>query len=288
MAGQRVDIEPGKRNPADFALWRASDPGRLMNWDSPWGLGFPGWHIECSAMAAELLAEQIDIHTGGVDNLFPHHEDERAQSEAANGKSFVKYWVHTAHLLFGAEKMSKSLGNIATVTELIERSINPLAFRYFLLQGHYRKQISLTDDSMEGAQIGLERLYDQVAELSQATPGQIDGTEEFRPRFHEAINDDLGTPRALAILQEALESSLSPASKLHLLGDMDRIFGLDILTVAKQRSTLTEPEAALVAERKEAREAKDWDRSDALRLRLAESGIEIRDTPDGQRWLRRR
>src|SRR5581483_1630609 len=174
IAGQRVEVEQGKRNPADFALWKAGDPGRLMNWESPWGQGFPGWHIECSVMATALLGEQIDIHTGGIDNLFPHHEDERAQSESASGKPFARFWIHGAHLLFGEEKMSKSLGNIATLSELLAGGVDPLAFRFFLLQGHYRKQLSMSDEAVEAAQTGLERIWDQLADLQQSPPGELE------------------------------------------------------------------------------------------------------------------
>ncbi len=288
VAGQRVEIEPGKHNSADFALWKAGDPGRLMNWDSPWGRGFPGWHIECSVMATALLGQQIDIHTGGIDNLFPHHEDERAQSEAAFGKQFARFWLHGAHLLSGEEKMSKSLGNIATLPEVTERGIHPLAFRYFLMQGHYRKQLAMTDDSLQAAQVGLDRIWDQIAELWQSEPGALEPEREScRKAFVQAVNDDLGLPRALAIVQEVLDGRLTPKSKLDLLADMDRVLGLDLLQSAERRSQLSDEQAAIVAERAEARSMKDWSRSDELRERLAQLGVDVRDTPLGQRWVRR-
>jgi len=288
VAGQRVEIEPGKRSPADFALWKAGDPGRLMNWPSPWGQGFPGWHIECSVMATELLGEQLDIHTGGIDNLFPHHEDERAQSEAASGRTFSRFWVHGAHLLFGEEKMSKSLGNIETLTQLVERGVHPAAFRFFLLQGHYRKQLSMTDEALAGAQVGLERIWDQAAELWQSERGELEpGREALRRDFVEAINDDLGTPRALAVLQEVLEAKLSPASKLELLTDMDRVLALSLMAVAEERSTLSAEQLALIEKRKAARSEKRWDSSDRLRDELAAQGVDVRDTPTGQRWANR-
>ena len=289
VAGQRVDIEPDKHNPADFALWKAGDQGRLMNWESPWGPGFPGWHIECSAMATTLLGDQIDIHTGGIDNLFPHHEDERAQSEAVSGKEFVRYWAHGAHLLFGEEKMSKSLGNIATLSELIDRGVHPLAFRYFLLQGHYRKQIAISDEALDAAATGLDRIWDQAADLWQSERGAVDEDRvaALRAGFVEAINDDLATPRALVVLQNVLESALSPASKLVLLEEMDRVFGLDLLTMAKRRSTLTDEQAGLIEDRRVARLSKDWQRSDTLRDELLALGVEVRDAAGGQRWIRR-
>jgi cysteinyl-tRNA synthetase len=289
VAGQRVDIEPGKHHPADFALWKAGDPGRLMNWESPWGMGFPGWHIECSVMATALLGEHIDIHTGGIDNLFPHHEDERAQSEAAFGEPFARYWLHGAHLLFGDEKMSKSLGNIETLSELIDRGIHPLALRYFLMQGHYRKQLSMSDEALIAAQTGLDRMWDQVAELWQSDPGELeDARLAFSERFAAAVNEDLGTPRALALVQEVLESRLSPASKLDVLQDMDGILGLDLTEMAQARSTLSDEQRTLVASRQAARDSKEWARSDDLREQLAAVGVDVRDTPAGQRWNRRR
>lgn len=239
-------------------------------------------------MAMALLGDQIDIHTGGVDNLFPHHEDERAQSEAASGRQFVKYWIHCAHLLFGEEKMSKSLGNITTLSGLMERGIRPLAFRFFVLQGHYRKQLNMTDDAIEGAQTGLNRMWDQIAELGQAQEENDDGGgEDLRLAFLQAINDDLGTPRALSVVQHVLESKLSPRTKLTLLADMDRVLGLDLIREAGARSTLSPEQQALVSERQEARNARDWQRSDQLRQQLAESGVEVRDVPGSQRWLRR-
>lgn len=288
VAGFRVGIGQDKRNPADFALWKAGDPARVMNWESPWGLGFPGWHIECSVMAAALLGDEIDLHTGGIDNLFPHHEDERAQSQAATGKPFVRYWVHTAHLLIADAKMSRSLGNFATVSDLVEQGIHPLAFRYFLLQGHYRKQMSWTPEALAAAHTGLERIWDMAADLFQQPPG--DGAPTggaFRARFVEAINDDLGTPRALAIVQEVLDSDVSPKARLELLSDMDRVLGLDILQEAQRRSELTPEQAALVCERRQARTARDWARSDSLRAELLDLGVEVRDVREGQRWIRR-
>ncbi len=289
VAGQRVAIEPDKRHVEDFALWKAADPYRFMKWDSPWGCGFPGWHIECSAMAASLLGPTIDIHTGGIDNLFPHHEDERAQSEAVNGREFVRYWVHTEYLLMDEEKMSKSLGNFATVPDLVGRGIHPLAFRYFLFQAHYRRKLSVSWEALEAAQTALDNVWDQAAEVLQSasTSEGAEGHEAYLDEFRGAINDDLGMPRAVATMHNLLASSANPRGKWLALMDMDSILGLDIERAARLRTELTEDERSLINERAVVREAREWSRSDKLRDRLAEMGIEVRDTPQGQRWLRR-
>ncbi len=288
IAGQRVEVELDKRDPADFALWKKGDPSRLMNWDSPWGRGFPGWHIECSVMASDLLGPQIDIHTGGIDNLFPHHEDERAQSEAVSGERFVGFWVHGAHLLIADERMAKSLGNTITVAQLAERGIDPLAFRYFLLQAHYRTTLSLTNDSLAAAQTGLSRLIDDVAQLLQEPESGDEGKgDEVRLAFLEAINDDLSMPSALALVQDLVAGSLSPVTKLHLVEQFDRVLGLDLLTRARGSVELTEEEQQLIFRRETARRARDWRLSDQLRDELAERGVEVRDGSAGQRWIKR-
>jgi cysteinyl-tRNA synthetase len=288
IAGQRVEVEHDKRHPADFALWKRGDPARFMNWESPWGIGFPGWHIECSVMASSLLAPQIDIHTGGVDNLFPHHEDERAQSEADTGKRFVGYWVHSAHLLAGEEKMSRSMGNFATVSQLKEQGIHPLALRYFLLQGHYRKKMGWTPEALQAAHSGLVNLWRAITELVQEG-GEADSAhgETYRQAFLEAINDDLGTPKALAVLQEVLGSDLSAASKLATIDDFDQVLGLDLLATGRRQSELTDEQMTLVHQRAQARAAREWGRSDEVRTQLQELGVEVKDTPSGQRWVRR-
>ncbi len=240
VAGQRVDIEPDKRDPVDFALWKAADPYRLMKWDSPWGSGFPGWHIECSAMAMSLLGPQLDIHTGGMDNLFPHHEDERAQSEADTDRMFVRYWVHTAHLLVADERMAKSSGNFFTLTDVIDRGIHPLAYRYFAFQTDYRKQLNLTWEALEAAQIGLDRIWDQAAELLQESADQSSiSCAEVAQRFRDEINDDLAIHRGLVVLHDMLADKLPASAKLALLEDMDRVLGLDIRRQAEIRSKLS-------------------------------------------------
>ena len=290
IAGARVEVGEGKRSAADFALWKAADPDKLMRWESPWSDGVPGWHVECSAMSMDLLDEEIDIHTGGVDNIFPHHEDERAQSEAATGRPFVRYWMHSELLRIGAgEKMSKSLGNIFTVTDLVERGIHPLAYRYFTFQAHYRTSLNFTWEAVEAAQTGLFRLWEQAAELSQSNEIEPlgDEAEIYRSRFQQTVNRDLDLSRALAIVHEVMASSLPGGQKLGLLDDSDRILALDFLKMAAALSRVGGEERELLDRRRAARDRKDWAESDRLRAVLADRGVEVRDTPQGQRWVRR-
>lgn len=291
IAGARVEVGEGKRSPADFALWKYADPDRLMRWESPWGEGVPGWHLECSAMALDLLGEEIDIHTGGEDHVFPHHEDEIAQSEGATGRRFAHYWMHNAFLqLPGDEKMSKSLGNIFTVSDLAERGIHPLSFRYFTFQAHYRTPLNFTWEALEAAQTALYRIYEAAAELTQtAEPAASlsDAAESYRSSFHEVINRDLDVPGAVATVHGTLGSTLPPAEKLALLTDFDRVLALDILPVAASLAELREGERALLDRRADARASRGWAASDELRAQLAAGGLDVKDTPQGQRWLRR-
>jgi cysteinyl-tRNA synthetase len=254
LSGVRDEADPHRRNPEDFPLWKLAEPGREMAWDSPWGQGFPGWHIECSAMAIKHLGEQIDIHTGGVDNIFPHHEDELAQSEGYTGKRFVNYWVHAQHLLADGLKMAKSTGNAYTRTDVEARGFEPLALRYLFATVHYRSRIDFTFSALRAAQTALARLRAAVLRLSLAAEGgpstkdqeptagdasgiQLDtrGTEdvpqgEWRRRFHDALADDLNLPRAVAAMWDLLrrDRDTPPAGKLALLLDFDRVLGLGL------------------------------------------------------------
>jgi cysteinyl-tRNA synthetase len=296
IAGKRVEVEEGKRFPADFALWKVAGPDKLMRWQSPWGWGVPGWHLECSAMNFELLGDHIDIHTGGVDNLFPHHEDEIAQSEAATGHIFVNYWLH-GELLQAADddKMSKSKGNIFTVSDLVERGVHPLAYRYFTFQAHYRTKLSFSWEALLAAQTALARLWEAAAEAYQeadsvGSAGSAIGTdlEPLRSRFHEAINRDLDMPGAIAVLHEAMGAKAETAGrKLALLEDFDRVLGLDLVPMACRLSQVTAEQRDLLDSRADARASKNWAESDSLRARLSGLGLEVRDTPAGQRWARR-
>jgi len=284
----QLEIAEDKEAPEDFALWKHGDASRQMNWPSPWGIGFPGWHIECSAMSTEYLGEQFDIHTGGIDLVFPHHEDEIAQSQGVTGKKPVQFWVHNEFLIFGSLKMSRSKGNVILVSTLKERGIDPLAYRYLLLTAHYRSKLNLTDESITAAQNGLNNLRADLAELP--APGvddfQSDWSEEaqqVRDAFHLAINDDLELPTALSITREvARNGKIAPAERRRLVLDFDRVLGLRLDTIEpKQPRIISDEVRALVHERDVARAARDWKRSDQLRDQLIALGFEVRDTPNG-------
>ena len=284
----QLEIAEDKEAPEDFALWKHGEASRQMNWPSPWGIGFPGWHIECSAMSTEYLGEQFDIHTGGIDLVFPHHEDEIAQSQGVTGKKPVQFWVHNEFLIFGSLKMSRSKGNVILVSTLKERGIDPLAYRYLLLTAHYRSKLNLTDESITAAQNGLNNLRADLAELP--APGaddfQSDWSEEaqqVRDAFHLAINDDLELPTALSITREVVRNGkIAPAERRRLVLDFDRVLGLRLDTVEpKQPRIISDEVRALVHERDVARAARDWKRSDQLRDQLIALGFEVRDTPNG-------
>lgn len=290
VAGARVEVGEDKRSPADFALWKAAGEDKLMRWESPWGMGVPGWHIECSAMSVRLLGEHIDIHTGGQDNVFPHHEDERAQSEAAFGSPFVRYWLHTAFLqLSDGGKMSKSEGNIWTISDLMERGYHPLTYRYFTYQAHYRTPLNFSWDALDAAQTALYRVWEATAELVQSGEAEEMGkvAETYREKFNVAINRDLDMPGAIAVVHEVLGSKLPAGQKLSLLEDFDRVLALDLVHMGETLSELTPEQHSLLQERARARVERDWARSDTLRTELAEQGLEVRDSAEGQRWVRR-
>ena len=286
--GHRVEVETDKRDPEDFALWKKAEPGRAMKWPSPWGEGFPGWHIECSAMSIKYLGERFDVHTGGIDLKFPHHEDEIAQSEGALGHSVVSIWLHGEFLTLGDAKMAKSAGNIIRVSELPEKGFQPLDFRYLALTAHYRSKLDFTEAAMQAAASGLRRLRRSTSAETDAGAPAPDLSAEpmasYRARFVEAISDDLGMPRALAVAHEvAAADDLAPPQRRALLLDFDRVLGLDLDASAEPESAeLPEGAAELLERRAAARAARDYVTSDALREELAKMGVEVRDTPDGQ------
>ena len=284
----QLEIAEDKEAPEDFALWKHGEASRQMNWPSPWGIGFPGWHIECSAMSTEYLGEQFDIHTGGIDLVFPHHEDEIAQSQGVTGKKPVQFWVHNEFLIFGSLKMSRSKGNVILVSTLKERGIDPLAYRYLLLTAHYRSKLNLTDESITAAQNGLNNLRADLAELpapgaDDFQSGWSEEAQQVRDAFHLAINDDLELPTALSITREvARNGKIAPAERRRLVLDFDRVLGLRLDTVEpKQPRIISDEVRALVHERDVARAARDWKRSDQLRDQLIALGFEVRDTPNG-------
>ena len=297
-AGHRIEVETDKRDPADFALWKRAGAGRLMKWPSPWGEGFPGWHIECSAMSMKYLGERFDIHTGGIDLKFPHHEDEIAQSEGVVGHQVVNIWMHGEFLTFADQKMAKSTGNIIRVTELPERGFDPLDFRYLALTAHYRSKLDFTEDAMRAAAAGLRRLRRAASRETDSTDG--DGAEArvdlsqlravaFRSRFSDAIADDLSLPQALEVAHAVARSPELPRPQRRaLLLDFDRVLGLDLGRTPRPAPDLPPGAAALLVQREEARARRDYATSDALRDELAALGVEVRDTPEGQVTTARR
>jgi len=288
--GARVEKNPEKRNPTDFALWKFSPEGvqRQMEWDSPWGVGFPGWHVECSAMAMKFLADQLDIHCGGTDHIDVHHTNEMAQSEAATGKTFFNFWMHGAFLIVsGGKKMAKSEGNFLTLENtFIKRHINPLAYRYAVFQTHYRKPMEYSETSLQAGRNGLQHLQNQVRRISEdgaAAAGEVNA--EFRDQFLQAVNDDLNMPRAMAAVQALLKSALSNSDKFATLLDFDSVLGLD-LDVLDRADALPPEVQGLVEERKKARQAKDWEASDRLRDDIQALGYIVQDGKDGMKVIK--
>ena len=256
IGGHRVEVGEGKKSPGDFSVWRSAGPDKIMRWDSPWGTGVPGWHLECSAMAIDLLGPELDIHTGGEDHIFPHHEDEIAQSEAATGRRFSHFWLHNGWLQIGNdEKMSKSLGNIYTLKDVAGRGIHPLSFRYFTLQAHYRTPLSFSWEALAAAQTGLYRLWEGVAELSQMDAPReatADSSAHYQG-FHDAINRDLDTSVALSVYTRSWDLSMSAGEKQTVIDDFDRVLGLDLLSMGRRLSETSESERLLLRERDSAR-----------------------------------
>jgi cysteinyl-tRNA synthetase len=279
--GTRAEADPLKRDQRDFTLWKAGEPGRAMTWPSPWGDGFPGWHIECSAMVAKFLGPEIDIHTGGVDNVFPHHEDEIAQSEAALGQRHVRYWMHGQHLLVDGLKMAKSTGNTYHLFDLERRGFEPLAFRYLCATAHYRSRLNFTLASFRAAQQGLRRLRLAMQEANGrlTKKAQAEG-ERLRRQFWAAAADDLNVPSALAVTWKVARSPLPGAVKRELLMDFDRLLGLDLM--AREEVPLLPADIeSLTRKRHVARRARAYDEADAIRETILARNHEVRDTPNG-------
>ena len=281
--GARVDLDPLKRDQRDFALWKAAEPGRLLKWPSPWGEGFPGWHIECSAMVSRYLGSEIDFHTGGVDNIFPHHEDEIAQSEASLGREHVRTWIHGQHLLVDGLKMAKSTGNTYLIEDLQSRGFDPMAFRYLCATAHFRSRLNFTLPSLRAAARALSRLRQQVrqADRNTAEAGSAEA-ERFRESFWAAAADGLNIPAALAAAWKVARSKLSGDLKRELLTDFDRLLGLNLI----QADSLPQPseEAGhLAAERDVLRDQERYRESDPLRARIRALGYEIQDGRVGSR-----
>jgi len=296
-AGARVEVESAKESPLDFVLWKAAKAGEL-SWESPWGAGRPGWHIECSAMSKCCLGDTFDIHGGGPDLPFPHHENEIAQSEAANGKTYVNYWMHAGPVRVNAEKMSKSLGNFFTIRDVLKEH-NPEVVRYFLASVHYRSHIDYSTDSLREAKSALDRFY-QALEGVKSSDSKLDEQSDYTVRFYEAMDDDFNTPRALAVLfdlvgelnrakAEGLDTVAYYAGQLRALGGLIGLLQQEsnaYLQHAAEGEITPEAIEALIQERKEARAAKEFARSDEIRDQLAAQGVVLKDGPQGTQWYR--
>lgn len=274
-AGKRIEMKE-KKNLTDFALWKFSEkPGlRQQEWPSPWGLGFPGWHIECSAMSMKYLGEHFDIHTGGEDHISVHHTNEIAQSEAATNKKLANYWLHGAFLTFKGEKVSKSKGGLYTMADLETKGFSPLAYRYLCLTAHYRAPLDFSLESLENSQHSINRLKNIIVKIKD------DGkrNKKYLQKFEKAINNDLDTPKALAVLWNLVRDT-EAAGKRKTIEEMDKIFGLDLLN---EEAVKTPKEIKVLAEEREkARQQKDWQKADQLRQRIKELGYKVEDTAEG-------
>lgn len=287
MEGARVEIDPRKENPLDFVLWFSNSkyPNQIMKWESPWGVGFPGWHIECSAMASKYLGEHIDIHCGGIDHISIHHSNEIAQSEACFGHKWVNVWMHGEFLVLQKEKMAKSKGNFLTLDSLIEKGYDPLHYRYLCFGAHYRSQLFFSFEALDGARNAFESLRNRVLSyrLSDEKPKNEQRKRALKEEFFAAMRNDLDTPVALSVVWEVLkDQSIASSEKLELLRAFDPIlgFGVDQFTPP----ALSKEHMALVEEREQARNAKDWQKADAIRDQLLAQGISIKDTKNSTEW----
>lgn len=285
-AGARVDIDPEKRNPYDFALWIKAPANHLMKWDSPWGPSYPGWHIECSAMSTKYLGEEFDIHTGGIDLVPTHHENEIAQNKGACGKNPAHYWIHGEYLLINGGKMSKSLGNTYLIDDIIARGYSPLAYRLFNYSCHYRGKLNFTWEGIESANTSLIRLregYQKHLQGSEDVSNEI--IADMENRFHQAINDDMNMPLALSVVWEAVKYPEKSPKIAQLLKKFDTVLGIKIDEV--QETKIPQEILDLVEERKQARSDKNWNESDRLRDLIAEKGYIVKDTKDGTEVLKK-
>ncbi len=282
MEGVRSEADPLKRDPRDFTLWKLAEPGREMKWNSPWGEGFPGWHIECSAMSTKYMGQQLDIHTGGVDNIFPHHEDEIAQSEAAFGVPYVRYWVHGQHLLADGVKMAKSSGNVFILDDLVARGFDPLAFRYLCLTVRYRNRMNFTFSTLKAAQRALTGLQSRMAVWKQSpAPGEMPAeAEEWRNRFWGCVENDLDLPSALANVWNMAHSPLPDAAKAVLLAEFDQLLGLD-LDEAPATDDVPAQVGTHVEQRRGFRTSGSYDEADAMREHIDAHGYVVEDQIDG-------
>ena len=285
--GARVEADPRKHDPRDFVLWfsQSKFPNQIMRWESPWGTGFPGWHIECSAMGLEYLGDVVDLHMGGIDHIPVHHTNERAQSNARFGREWVTHWAHCGWLLVDDGKMAKSEGNFLTLATLEENGFEPLHFRYFCAQAHYRSEQKFSYESLAAAREAFETLVSNVADWRSASADLSEKAVAYRADFWKQAWDDCNMPRALATMWGVVrDTDLRPGEKRELLVDFDRLLGFGVDTM--HRVELPDDLMSLVRERETARSERDFARADALRDELLAQGVQVKDTPDGTVWYR--
>ena len=287
IAGARVDVDPEKRNPYDFAIWIKAPKNHIMKWDSPWGLSYPGWHLECSAMSRKYLGEEFDIHTGGVDHIPTHHENEIAQSKGAFGKIPARIWMHVEFLQIDGGKMSKSLGNVYTISQLEEKGIEALAYKLFCYTAHYRTKLNFTFEGAAASQKALNRLREAFVKHNNGNDNVDDELiQKSKNKFLDAINDDLNMPLAMSTVWELARNDLKSKKISDLLLDFDRVLGLDLKNSEKyleeqNKVELPDEIADLLEKRKKARKEKNWQLSDEIRDVLKEKGYIVKDTKEG-------
>lgn len=281
-AGARIQVDKEKKNPYDFAIWIKAPENHLMKWDSPWGKSYPGWHLECSAIGKKFLGEHFDIHTGGIDHVPIHHENEIAQSKGATGKIPANYWMHTEFLLVDGGKMSKSLGNVYTLDELQERNIEPLAFKLFCYTSHYRNKLNFTFEGVNASEKALGRLREgYISHINGKEIADKDKLESYKKRFTLAINDDLNMPLAMGIVWELIREEKKSPEYAKLLEEFDEVLGLNLKNYKKKSIEIPKDVQNLIEERIEVRKNKDWKKSDTLRDMIKIKGFIVKDTPNG-------
>ena len=283
--GARVEPNPEKKHPADFALWKFSptDKIRWQEWDSPWGVGFPGWHIECSAMSMKELGDTIDLHLGAEDLRMIHHQNEIAQSEAATGRQFVNYWIHGAFLLVDGGRMGKSLGNAYTLQDIESKNFDPISLRYFYMTAHYRTPLNFTWEALQNVQNSLKKLYDIVGGYKESKEAEVD--ERYLEKFLDALNDDINMPKAIAVLWEMLKADMDESEKIKTLFKFDEVLGLNIENYVGFE--IPQKVLDLVKVRQEYRKVGIWDKADLIRREISQLGYVVDDTGNGYKVKRK-